>query len=103
MGQSKDQCSSVIVQIVKFLLHVNNSDAVILSSNSIISYTSLSSTVYLYVANEPVIESSSNLKFAPFNATYPKLDEHVQAAGFDISTHNSSLTIYSCKQMGFDI
>jgi len=32
--------------------------------------------VYLYAANDPVIESSNNLKFAPFNLAYPMLDEH---------------------------
>ena len=40
-----------------------------------------SSTVYLYVANDPVIEASRGLRFAPFNIGYPKLKEHAEAAG----------------------
>ena len=39
------------------------------------------STVYLYAANDPVIESSNNLRFGPYNLAYPKLDEHAKAAG----------------------
>ena len=34
-----------------------------------------SCTVYLYAANDPVIEASSDLKFGPFNVTYPGLAE----------------------------
>ena len=33
-----------------------------------------SCTVFLYVPNDPIIESSSNLRFAPFNVAYPLLD-----------------------------
>jgi Tubulin binding cofactor C len=42
-----------------------------------------SSTVYLYVLNDPIIESSANITFAPYNVAYPKLDEHVRSVGFD--------------------
>ena len=54
---------------------------------SMISYLDIlhSSTVFLYVANDPIIESSSNLTFAPYNVAYPLLDEHVKAAGFNVS------------------
>lgn len=38
------------------------------------------SVVYLYAANDPVIESSSNLTFAPFNLAYPGLKEHAAKA-----------------------
>jgi hypothetical protein len=31
----------------------------------------------LFVANDPVIEASTNLQFAPFNIGYPNLGEHV--------------------------
>ena len=41
------------------------------------------STIYLFAQNDPIIESSSNLKFAPYNLAYPKLDEHVAAVGFN--------------------
>ena len=41
------------------------------------------SVVYLYVANDPIIESSNNLTFAPFNVGYPHLDEQVKAAGLN--------------------
>ena len=37
----------------------------------------------MYSASDPIIESSNNLVFAPFNVGYPHLDEHVKAAGFD--------------------
>jgi hypothetical protein len=39
-----------------------------------------SCTIYLYAANDPVIEASSNLRFAPFNIGYPLLREHAQKA-----------------------
>lgn len=38
-----------------------------------------SSTVYLYTSNDPIIEASSGIKFAPFNIGYPKLKEHAEA------------------------
>ena len=46
------------------------------------------STVYLYVVNEPVIESSSNVTIAPYNVAYPHLDQHVAACGFDLGKKN---------------
>lgn len=36
--------------------------------------------IYLYAANDPVIEASSNLRFAPFNVTYPGLAEQAEKA-----------------------
>lgn len=30
----------------------------------------------LYTPNDPIIESSSNLTFGPFNMKYPYLEEH---------------------------
>ena len=42
-----------------------------------------SCTVYLYAANDPVIEASSGLTFAPYNIGYPKLREHCISAGLD--------------------
>ena len=54
-----------------------------------------SSTVYLYAANDPIIESSSNLTFAPYNVAYPLLDEHAKAAGFD-----TSKLLYRLKNLG---
>ena len=50
-------------------------------------YLLFSSTVFLYAANDPIIESSNNLKFAPYNVAYPFLDEHVKAVGFDTSNN----------------
>lgn len=38
------------------------------------------SSIYLYAANDPIIEASKGLKFAPFNLGYPKLKEHTEAA-----------------------
>lgn len=43
--------------------------------------------MYLYVLNEPIIETSSNLTFAPYNVAYPLLDQHVAAVGFDPSAN----------------
>lgn len=40
------------------------------------------STVNLFAANEPVIESSTNLRFAPYNFAYPLLDKHGKEALF---------------------
>jgi hypothetical protein len=50
-----------------------------------------SSTIYLYAANDPIIESSNNLKFAPYNVAYPYLDQQVATVGFDVSKY---LNIY---------
>ena len=40
----------------------------------------ISSTVYLYCSNDPVIEASRGLRFAPFNVGYPGLRQHAEAA-----------------------
>mmetsp|Transcript_16433 Transcript_16433/g.11600 ORF Transcript_16433/g.11600 Transcript_16433/m.11600 type:complete len:87 (-) Transcript_16433:50-310(-) len=40
----------------------------------------IDSTVYLYASNDPVIEASNNIVFAPYNFMYPKLSEHAEAA-----------------------
>lgn len=42
------------------------------------------STVYLYAANDPVIESSGNLVFAPYNLTYPEQRQHAANANLKI-------------------
>ena len=34
------------------------------------------SKIMLYTPNDPIIESSSNLTFGPFNMKYPQLEEH---------------------------
>ena len=38
------------------------------------------STIYLYTPNDPIVESSSNLKFSPYNFKYPALQEHSKTA-----------------------
>lgn len=38
------------------------------------------STIYVYSPNEPIIESSKNLVFAPYNLKYPWLKEHSDKA-----------------------
>ena len=40
----------------------------------------IDSTVYLYTPNDPIIESSSGVVFAPYNFKYPRLREHAEAA-----------------------
>ena len=47
--------------------------------------------MYLNVQNDPIIESSSGLKFAPYNVAYPLLDEHVKAVGFDVNVNKWDL------------
>ena len=37
-------------------------------------------TVYVYTPNDPIVESSSNLTFAPYNLKYPFLKEHSDSA-----------------------
>ena len=45
----------------------------------------------MYTANDPVIESSKNLKFAPYNVAYPLLDQHTVSVGFDVTTNKWDL------------
>jgi len=42
-----------------------------------------SSTIYLYAQNDPIIESSDNLTFAPYNLSYPFLLEQMNEAELD--------------------
>ena len=53
----------------------------------------ISSTIYLYCSNEPVIEASSGVRFAPFNIGYPGLKENAEAA---------SLTTQNLWELVFD-
>lgn len=39
--------------------------------------------MFLYAANDPVIESSNNLKFGPFNLAYPGLKQQAELAGLN--------------------
>ena len=50
-----------------------------------------SCTIYLYAANDPVIEASSNLRFAPFNIGYPHLREHAAKAQLDLAINKWEL------------
>ena len=36
--------------------------------------------MFLFTPNDTIIESSSNLTFAPYNLKYPYLDQHSKAA-----------------------
>ena len=38
------------------------------------------SIIHLYTPNDPIVESSTNLTFAPYNLKYPLLEEHSDAA-----------------------
>ena len=44
-------------------------------------------TFYLYTCTEPVIEASSNLRFAPFNSSYPQQSIHFTKANLDPSAN----------------
>lgn len=73
---------SARAKIAKLVLHANN--FVVLNYKSI-SLPYLSSTIYLCANSQPTIESSENLKFAPYNFGYPGLQEHLEESGIDIS------------------
>ena len=49
------------------------------------------SKVYLFASNDPIIESSNNLTFYPYNVTYPKLREHATAADLPIAENKWDL------------
>jgi len=36
--------------------------------------------IYVFTPNDPIVESSSNLTFAPYNMKYPYLYQHAKAA-----------------------
>lgn len=50
-----------------------------------------SCTIYLYAQNDPVIEASSGLRFAPFNIGYPCLREHAEKAQLDVAVNKWEL------------
>lgn len=55
----------------------------------------------MYAANDPVIEASSNLTFAPFNIGYPKLREHALTAGLDPAVNKWEL-VFDFSHKGED-
>ena len=61
------------------------------------------STVYLFAANEPVIESSSNLRFAPYNVAYPGQTDHALAAGLKIDENKWDLIFDFTKNQSGDL
>lgn len=52
--------------------------------------------------NDPIIESSQNLTFAPYNLAYPLLDQQAQSVGFDPSKC-FYVSENRCEQVGLDI
>ncbi len=51
--------------------------------------------------SDPIIESSANLKFAPYNVTYPLLDEQAKAAGLDPKANKWDLIFdFTTKESG---
>lgn len=54
--------------------------------------------MFLYAANEPVIESATNVTFYPFNVTYPKLLEHCKAANLLIEENRWNLVFDFTKK-----
>jgi hypothetical protein len=78
----KARYSSAIAKIAQFMWLVSNSDAETSKSKltPLFLQDLYSCTIYLYAANDPVIEASENLKFGPFNISYPLLAEHAQKA-----------------------
>jgi len=47
--------------------------------------------LYLYALNDPIIESSGNLTFAPYNVAYPLLDKQAASVGFDTTVNKWDL------------
>ena len=47
--------------------------------------------MFLYTPNDPIIESSKNIKFAPYNVSYPLLDQHAATVGFDVTQNKWDL------------
>ena len=85
LGPSKALYSSEIATAVPFRSHASSSGAETSPSKFMTNLSYLtsfvaSSSIMLYAANDPVIEASSNLKFGPFNLSYPKLGEQAAAA-----------------------
>lgn len=74
-----------------YMLLVDNLDAETWKSKLRLEIHCFSSTVYLYASNDPVIEASSGLKFAPYDLAYPKLKEHAEAAGLDVNVNRWEL------------
>lgn len=59
------------------------------------------SKVYLFAANDPIIESSNNLTFYPYNVTYPNLYDHAKAAELNIEENKWNLIFdFTKKQSG---
>ena len=58
------------------------------------------SRVYLFASNDPIIESSNNLTFYPYNVTYPKLKEHAIAAKLPIDENKWNLIFDFTKKSG---
>eukprot|EP00742_Colponemidia_sp_Colp-10_P004634 GILJ01004945.1.p2 GENE.GILJ01004945.1~~GILJ01004945.1.p2 ORF type:complete len:311 (-),score=61.25 GILJ01004945.1:101-1033(-) len=56
--------------------------------------------VNLYVASDPIIESSSEMKFGPFNGAYPGLDEHFKAANLNPADNHYSAVYNFTPQEG---
>ena len=50
-------------------------------------------TIYLYCKTEPIIESSSGMKFAPFNGAYPGHDKAMKDANLN-ANHNLWHAVY---------
>ena len=75
----------MIVKIVLFMSPASSSDAVTLRSKSknYMLHDVYSSSIFLYAANDPIIEASSGLRFGPFNLGYPKLAEQARNAELD--------------------
>lgn len=66
--------------------HVSSLDVEILKSKTLLLLSKIdlrSCTIYLFAANDPVIEASSGLRFAPFNIGYPHLREQAAKAQLD--------------------
>ena len=49
------------------------------------------SKIYLFVANNPCIESSDGIQIAPYNFAYPLQDKHCEKAGINIQENHWDL------------
>ncbi|KAH8053620.1 hypothetical protein JL722_9466 [Aureococcus anophagefferens] len=79
-----EDCKDCAVKILDvFVRDCKNCTTVSLACQQLRTRDCADTTFYLYAATEPIVESSQNLSFAPFNVAYDGLGAQFEKAGFD--------------------
>lgn len=60
----------------------------VLACQQLRTHTTTDSGFYLHVTSRAIIEDCNTIEFAPYNLSYPTLNEHFTAAGLDRSKNN---------------